>query len=133
MVFSVADRLCTAIEDFLIECGGIYEKENGELEKTLLEALRLGQFVIKINDKGVRYFACYWLIKPEDVFLVMNRVHPVDVSHGSIVYILEAASKEGLKGVILALKRKLKCCDGIMWDRHGKGVQVFTKTQHRRG
>lgn len=72
-----------------------------------------------------RYFVCYWRVHPEDVEGVRNRVKPLDITHGSVMYVAEAASKVGLAEVIKKLRGQAVGVKGLFWHRPAKKDRVY--------
>ncbi len=72
-----------------------------------------------------RYFACYWKVHPDDVQRVMNREKPLDISHGTVMYVSEAASKSGLAEVIKELRKQAVGMKGLFWHRPSKKDKVY--------
>ena len=133
MTFQQAERLCPKIVSFLIECGGPYKEQNKEtITRYVMHALGTGQFVIRIAKEGVHSYLSYWMIEAKDVPVALRKQVPERVKGGSIVFIVDAGNKDGpagMRDMIKSLKKKVKCWDGVMWDRHSKGVMAFP--QHK--
>lgn len=73
-----------------------------------------------------QYFVCYWCVHPQDITDVMNRVKPVDISHGNVMYISEAASKVGLSDVIKKLRKQAVGMKGLFWHRPAKQDKIYS-------
>lgn len=72
-----------------------------------------------------RYFACYWRVHPGDVPGVMKRIKPLDISHGSVMYVSEAASKVGLAEVVKKLREQATGMKGLFWHRPSKKDKIY--------
>lgn len=127
--YEVVDKLCQRIEQFLVDCGGIYKSVTGLMTMNIMEALVTRNFVIKIDKTGdIRYFACYWKIHPEDLEAVKERYRPYDTITGSIVYVAEMGNKEGRQGIkeiSRKIREKAKGCQGVFWHRPAKEDKVY--------
>ena len=84
-------------------------------------ALGTGHYVWKEDE----YFACYWCIHPEDVDDVKDRIKPLDITHGTVMYVAEAASRVGLGEVIKALRKQAVGMKGLFWHRPAKKDKVY--------
>lgn len=122
-VRDLGDHIC----DFLEECGGPYEKLHSEVIYNVFWSLGAGHYVW---DPG-RYFACYWCVQPEDVADVRNRVKPLDITHGSVMYVAEAASKVGLGEVVRRLRAQAVGMAGLFWHRPTKADRVYNFPSQR--
>jgi hypothetical protein len=126
--FPVVSRLCDEIYDFLLECGGAYKDINGHTQENIIVALASRQFLIKITQEGIRYFICWYRLKPEDVEGMKERVKPVDIYTGSVMYVAEIGNKDGKQGMAEICKRLRaagKGMKGIFWHRPEKEDRVF--------
>jgi hypothetical protein len=85
-------------------------------------ALGTGHYIWK-EDK---FFACYWCVRPEDVEGVRERIKPLDITHGSVMYVAEAASTVGLGEVIKALRKQAVGMKGLFWHRPAKLDKVYS-------
>lgn len=99
MTFEQADKLAQRIITFMRKMGGPYPDLSDEyLQWCVLGALSTRQFVLRIDAKGIRYFACWWWLddlqlermKPEDPGL---RIRPVNIRSGPNLYVAEVASR----------------------------------------
>jgi hypothetical protein len=124
MSLELGDRIC----DFLLSCGGAYQVLTGELQTNVFYALGSRQYVLKEENGEIVYFASWWMIQPEDVEGVMERVKPLDISHGSTVYVSECGNKKGRKGMaemIGAIRGKVGRVDGAFWHRPAKADKIY--------
>jgi hypothetical protein len=110
-----------AICDFLQAQGGPYTQLNPEVVRNVYWALGAGHYVWSPG----RYYACYWCIHPEDVESVRERIKPLDITHGSVMYVAEAASTVGLGEVIKTLRKQAIGMKGLFWHRPTKQDKVY--------
>lgn len=123
-ILALGDRVC----DFLLSCGGAYKKLTGELQENVFYSLGSGQYVIGITGGKIIYFASYWKVRPEDVEGVMERVKPLDLSAGTVMYISEAGNKAGKRGMTEIVKRlrgQAQGMKGLFWHRPCKQDQIY--------
>jgi hypothetical protein len=73
-----------------------------------------------------RYFACWWRVWPEDVEDVKSRIKPLDITHGSVMYVAEAASKVGMGEVVKIVRQHGTGMNGIFWHRPAKKDKVYS-------
>lgn len=127
--YEVVDKLCQRIEQFLVECGGNYKGVTGEMTYNIMEALVTKNFIIKIDkDGGIRYFACFWRIHPEDIEAVQQRCRPYDTLTGSVIYVAECGNKEGragMKEIARRIREKAVNCQGVLWHRPVKEDRCY--------
>jgi hemolysin-activating ACP:hemolysin acyltransferase len=124
MTFEQADILCARIIAFLRGLGGPYtEMAEDYLQWAVLSALATGQYVLRIDRRGIRYFACYWMLDREDLAAFLptdphQRVRPEKIVGGSLMYVAEVGSR-GEPGDAREMIRRLRQRE----ERHGsKGV-----------
>lgn len=137
MTYEEAGPLCDEIINFLFSCGDTYTKRTGKLETNILWALASGQYVIKRDNNGeILYFVSFWRIHPEDVEAVTDRIRPLDVFSGSVMYVTECgnrAGRQGMKEIIQGLKVLGAGMKGVFWHRvkHDKEdrLQLFPKQE----
>lgn len=126
--FEEADKLCTEVIAFLLECGGIYEKETGNLQRLVLESIATGQYVLYRDEQGeIIHWLTYWKIQPDDVEDI-ETVKPCNTTSGSVLFIIEHGNKEGRKGmtrVIKQLRHRSKGMTGVLWNSKGRGIKKF--------
>lgn len=105
------------IINFLISCGGGYKNGVSELTQyAVFHCLGSGQYLIGFDGKGIKYFVCYWRVKPEDIEGLKERVIPYDLTTGTIMYVCECACRD--KNDMMEVRRLLRL--------EGKGMkQVF--------
>lgn len=100
MTFEQADVLTERIIAFLIGTGGPYPNMDlAYLQQSVLMSLAAGQFVLRIDKKGIRYFANYWMLDKEqlEAFLPViadHRVMPTNVASGDYMYVADVGSRE---------------------------------------
>lgn len=126
--FEEAYRLADRIYGFLTSCGGTYENITAEAEWNILFALGSGQYVLKEENGEIVYFVSYWKVRQEDVDGVMERVKPLELKTGNVMYISEAGNKLGKKGmaeIIKRLREQAVGMQGLFWHRPAKDDQVF--------
>lgn len=126
--FDRADMLCGMICDFLVSCGGPYKEVTGDMQRKILVCIASRQFIIKIRDGKIRYFACWLKVKPENIEMVKERVLPYDVFTGSIMYVAEAANRDGKRGMAEMVRRIRaagKGMQGVFWHRPSKEDTVY--------
>jgi hypothetical protein len=128
MTFEEANKECDRICDFLRECGGVYQGAMPDVERSILLALASGQYVIGVIDGAIQYFVSYWRINPEDISTVVDRIQPIDISTGTVMYVTEIGNKAGKKGMLeiaKKLREKGRGMQGIFWHRPAKEDRVF--------
>lgn len=120
--------VCDMVCDFLIECGGSYKRVTPSLQEKILVCLASRQFIIKVRDGQVKQFACWFRINEDDVDDVVNRILPLDVFTGNIVYVSEIGNMEGKRGMCEIAQRMRKMnpdAKEVFWHRPVKGDKVF--------
>lgn len=122
-VLELGNQIC----DFLQEQGGPYETLSPEVVYNVFWSLATGHYIWEPET----YFVCYWCIRPEDVAAVQERVKPLDITHGTVMYVAEAASKIGLAEPIRALRRKAVGMKGVFWHRPAKADKVYNFPSQR--
>ena len=128
MTFKEADSLCTRICNFLHSFGGVYENITPNVEKSILQALASGNYVMKEDERGILYFASYWRVHPEDVEKIKHRQTPTDIRRGSVVYVSEAGNRMGKPGmaeIVRRLREQAVGMKGLFWHRPAKGDKVY--------
>jgi hypothetical protein len=132
MTFQEADALMGEIIAFLLDCGGVYEKETGRLQQIVLESIATGQYLIYRDEAGIiSHWLCYWKIHPGDIDTI-EQIKPADTRHGSVLYVLEHGNKEGMKGMVKAMKDLRARCQGqgmqgVVFNSKGRGIRKFLK------
>lgn len=116
-VLEIGEEICS----FLVSCGGPYATLTNEVIKNVYWSLGTGHYVWEPDQ----YFACYWKIDPADVESVKQRVKPADVTHGTVMYVAEAASKVGLSAMIKRLRKQAGGMHGLFWHRPVKHDKVY--------
>lgn len=128
MLFEEANNLGDRICAFILSCGGAYTGLNAEIERSVFYALGSNQYILKEDNGEIIYFASYWKIHQADVQAVMGRVLPGDVSHGSVLYVTEAACRGGRKEtaeMIRRLREQAAPFHGAFWHRPAKADQIY--------
>jgi hypothetical protein len=129
---ALGDKIC----DFLISCGGPYKEINGEIQFNVMYALGSQQFIMREEDGEILYFVCWWRVQPEDVENVTERIRPIDLSHGSVLYITEAGNKLGPRGMAEIRKRIRAAAggdaQGVFWHRPIKNDKILS-FPHQKG
>lgn len=97
---SLLDEVCS----FLKSCGGPYEVITAEMQVNLIYSLASGQYVIKYNGQGTEYFAAYWRIHEQDLPEIEQRKRPSDIYTGPLIYVVEAASRNGSFDMVRNMK-----------------------------
>jgi hypothetical protein len=123
-ILQLGDRICA----FLLSCGGSYKRMTGEVQENVFYSLGSGQYVMKEESGEIVYFASYWKIQPQDVEGVMARIKPVDLSHGTVMYVTEAGNKDGKRGmaeIIKRLREQAEGMKGLFWHRPAKKDKVY--------
>jgi hypothetical protein len=123
-ILALGDRICA----FLISCGGAYKELTGELQGNVFYSLGSGQYVIGITGGKIVYFASYWRVRPEDVEGVMERIKPLELSTGSVMYVSEVGNKAGKRGmaeIVKRLRAQAKGLKGLFWHRVAKQDRVY--------
>lgn len=116
------------IIDFLTDCGGPYSDGVGNFTVySIFYCLGSLQYVIKKDESGIKWFACYWKIDKTDIESVKERMRPADISYGDTVYVVACGckDKDGLKEIRRAIREKSKGCQGVFWHRPVKEDKVF--------
>jgi hypothetical protein len=128
MSFEQADKLCDEIMDFLISCGGPYTGVHGIIQAHIMDTLRSGQYVLERNADGIRWYACWWKVFPEDLQPMMCGNVPSSTDDGPILFVLQCGNKDGLSGMLAlrrALKRTAKTWQGVVWERNNRELKAF--------
>ena len=116
-VLKLGNEIC----DFLESTGGSYKNLSSEVVHNVFWSLGTGHYVWEPG----RYFACYWRIRPEDIEDVKARIKPLDIVHGDVMYVADAASKGRLSDMIRALRRHAPWMNGAFWHRPAKQGAVY--------
>lgn len=113
-VHILGDQIC----DFM-------ESEYGPLQASVVYnifwALGTGHYVWEEDQ----YFACWWRIEPEDVQDVKDRIKPLDIAHGSVMYVAEMASTVGVAKVVQAIRKQATGMKGVFWHRPAKKDKIY--------
>jgi hypothetical protein len=117
-------QLCSEICDFLATCGGPYQRVTATLQKSTIDALVSGQYVIKKEAGQILYFASFWRIRPEDLEEVRQLRRPANITTGPFAYIVEAGSMVGLQEMIQELHRLNPGVTVAYWHR-GNRLKQF--------
>ena len=126
-LFEEADALCEEIMAFLLECGGVYTRETGDLQIIILKSIANGQYVLYREDGKIVHWLCYWKIKESDIEDI-GQTMPVDIITGNVLYIAEHGNKEGRKGMtkmIKELRHRATGMQGVLWNSKGRGIKKF--------
>lgn len=83
-----------------------YGELNYQQTVNIMESLALNQFVIKIKKGAVEWFAAYWKLTDENKEIAAEGVRPLSIIGGKNTYIVEAVVKNGMRGMITALRKK---------------------------
>ena len=124
MSLYLGDRIC----EFLISTGGAYKELTGDIQRNVFHALGSKQYVMKEDETGIVYFVSYWKVRPEEIVDVADRVHPQDITHGSVMYVSEAGNKGGKKAmaeIITRLREQATGLKGLFWHRPAKADKVY--------
>jgi hypothetical protein len=117
------------ILQFLRSCGGPYERGIcSNTEWAVFYCLGAGQFIIKEEGDEIRWFACYWKIRPEDVEDLAERIRPLDLSGGSVMYVHECGNKEGKRGmaeIVKTIRERGVGMEGVFWHRPAKHTKTM--------
>ena len=105
-MLQLGDQIC----DFMEE---LYGPLQASVVYNIYYSLGTGHYVWSPG----RYFACYWCVRPEDVEDVKNRIKPLDIVHGSVMYVAEAGSRVGLGEVIKVMRQHGAGMKGLFWHR----------------
>jgi hypothetical protein len=119
---------------FLLKCG--YPNITGELQEKIIMCLVYHQFIIKIRDGDIKYFACWFRIEPEDKELIEQYILPEEVQRGSLVYICDLGNTEGTRGMyemIKTIRKKTVGAKGVFWHRPSKDNKLFYFPSQRGG
>lgn len=124
--FEIANRLCDEIVEFLLDCGGVYDRTNQGIVNRLIEnvlfSIATGQFLYRQDG----YYLSYWKVSPEDVQDLKDRMEIENRTFGTVMYIAEC----GIKGNwMLEISKKLRVAgkgmQGIFWHRPSKADKVY--------
>ena len=121
-------RFGNQVLDFLVDCGGPYKDGIGQWTTySVFYCLGAKQFVIKIVDKKIKWFACYWKISKNEIEAVSERMRPADLTHGDTMYVVACGCKDraGLAEIRKELRKKGVGCQGVFWHRPVKEDKVF--------
>ena len=110
----LGDKICDFME-------AAYGKLQTDVVYNIFWSLGTGHYVWKEDQ----YFACYWCIRPEDVQDVKDRIKPLEITHGSVMYVAEAASKVGLSEVVKVLRKQAIGMKGLFWHRPAKKDKIY--------
>lgn len=120
---TLGDRIC----DFLVSCGGPYKRVTGTMQLNVADALGSQQYVMREENGEIVYFAAYWRVRREDVEGVMDRVKPLELATGSVMYVSEAGNKGGpaaMAEIVKRLRKQAPWGRGLFWHRAAKHDQV---------
>lgn len=135
--FDVASECCNRVAAFLQSTGGPYATVAAKVEENILFALATGMHIYSFDGTGnLRYWVCYWRVKPEDVEGLKERVRPVDCVSGSVLYVVECGNRAGRQGMAEIVKRLRALAggmQGVFWHRPGKGDKVCDFPSQRGG
>lgn len=122
MSFAEASALLDEVTNFFGAQGGAYQRVTGTVQENVLFCLAARQYVYSPG----RYFACYFRVWPQDVDSLKERVRPVDVVSGPVMYVAEAACLPGaMKDMIVALRKGAKGWGaGVFWHRPARKDRV---------
>ena len=120
----LGNRIC----DFLQEQGGPYESLAPEVIYNVFWSLGAGHYLAKPSNTDDIETAFQ---RPEDVAAVQERVKPLDITHGTVMYVAEAASKIGMTELVRALRRKAVGMKGVFWHRPAKADKVYNFPSQR--
>lgn len=119
MTFEDTVKILDEVLLFLKECGGAYSTITRTVEENVLECLTLGQYVWTGDC-----FLCYWMIHPEDIESLKERIKPKDIITGSTVYVVECACTGNLRAAIKQLRQSVNGV-GVLWHRPMKQDKVY--------
>ena len=135
MTFEQADRLTARIIAFMIEQGGPYPTMDlAYLQRCILETLARNQFVIRIDKKGIRYFANWFWLDDEALegFTSENpeeRVYP-DIDCGDRLYVCEVVSRGEAGDAREMIRRIRQKCEkrqkGTFWHQAHRNHRLCT-------
>lgn len=132
--FKEADKLCSEIIAFLLDCGGIYCSENEHIQYVVLNSIATGQYVLYRDDLGkISHWLAYWKIAPEDIETIEDGIRPLNLTDGSVLFVVEHGNKEGRSGmtkIIKELRHRAKGMQGVFWNSKGRGIKKF---MHQKG
>lgn len=135
--FEEADILMQEIIDFLMECGGVYEKYGqnnmGLLQEIILMLIATDQHIVKRAEDGkINHWLGYFKVHPEAVEGLCNNQRPSDIQTGSILYVAEHGNTTGRHGMTEII-RDLKAIarrdglHGVFWNSKGRGMRLFLR------
>jgi len=113
MTFEQADKLTQRIIAFMRQQGGHYPYRTDEyLQWCVLSTLATGQFIIRIDGKGIRYFACWYWLDDEQLEKILpenpeHRTRPTNINSGPNLYLPEVVSR-GETGDTLEIMKKIR-------------------------
>lgn len=139
MTFEQADRLCGKIITFARSMGGPYpDMDENYLVWTILSTLGAGQFVLRIDSKGIRYFANWYKVNADDLEKVKRLETPSSICGGEFVYVAEVISR-GEPGdaahMIRRIRKMNKGHKGAFWHQAHRNSRFCTikETAHEHG
>lgn len=126
MNFIQANMLLDEVIEFLLSCGGVYEKTTTELEATILDCIAYGQYEINRDENfNIIHAMFYWFITQEDAENVHDGIAIQEKHNGNILYVVEHGSKADMRS-LLSITRRLK---NTMRSRNMKIVMWNHKTE----
>ena len=113
-IHALGDEICDFMEEMYgtLQAGVVYN---------IFWSLGTGHYIWEPD----KYFACYWRIQPEDVQNVQDRIKPLDITNGSVMYVAEAASKVGMNVIVKRLREQAVGMGGVFWHRPAKKDKVY--------
>lgn len=127
-----AEKIFQVIYEAFKASGGAYE--NGVSRKTqenIVIALATDQFVIKIRDGQVKWFAAWRRV--EDVEHTEQREYSDSPLAGDMICVTEAICTDGMMEMVRAIRKKCKGLKGCMWHRPAKNDRFHAFLRQKGG
>jgi hypothetical protein len=121
---NLGDKIC----DFLVSCGGAYNRLTQAMQWNVFFALGSGQYALKEENGEVVCFISFWRIHHADVESVAERVKPLDLVRGPVVYISEMGNKgtrKDMADIITEVRELVPKAEGVFWHRPAKGDRLY--------
>ena len=136
MTFEQADQLTDRILNFLWDCGGCYTRNRvGDLQETILTALATRQFILRISQGRILYFAC-WFYTDEEPEEGEPFPRPANPTIGKNLYVEEVASSGGYgKEIIRRIIQqaiKPRNLNKTFWHKPHRDGQLYSNTRRTR-
>lgn len=112
--FEEVDSLCNSITEFLLGLGGAYTEEYvGTLQEHIIWSLVMNKYLWEPD----KYFVSWWMIYPEDIDSLEDKILPVCRLSGTTCYIVEMgiAPRVSIREVISKIRYQEPTGKGVCW------------------